>query len=131
MWFFKDCSNKSLNKLRVRIHPLNQSSHTHLKFKNDVNKLIKKYKNKFSKNNKNISLFFGSATGVCVQALEEGTKIFHFPNDNPLDVFSSSIWENINVKKINNNTYLYNLKKYNRTFFINKEKNKFSKYINF
>ena len=93
--------------------------------------MIKKYKNKFSKNNKNISLFFGSATGVCVQALEEGTKIFHFPNDNPLDVFSSSIWENINVKKINNNTYLYNLKKYNRTFFINKEKNKFSKYINF
>ena len=36
---------------------------------------------------KNLSFFFGSATGVCIQALEEGTKIIHFPDDK-IDIFS-------------------------------------------
>ena len=128
--FFMESSNKSLNKLKVRIHPLNQSNANHLKFKYEVINLINLYKNKFSHNKKNISLFFGSATGVCIQALEEGTEIIHFPDNNYLDVFSKKIWENLEIKKISDKTYWYKLKKYNRTFFVNKEKNKFSKYIN-
>ena len=38
--------------------------------------------------------FWAPSTGVCIQALEEGTKITHFPNDENLDVFSPIIWKN-------------------------------------
>ena len=72
---------------------MNSSSKVHLEFKKNCEQLLKKYskeKNKIC----NESLFFGSATGVCIQALEEGTKITHFPNDENLDVFSPKIWKN-------------------------------------
>lgn len=130
-FFLNNLSNNSLNTMKVRIHPLNKESSIHLKFKNDINNLLKKYKSKFTAKNKKISIFFGSATGVCVQAMEEGTKIIHFPNDYLLDVFSNKIWSNINTQKIFKDIYEYKLKNFKRTFFTNKEKNKFSKYVNF
>lgn len=122
--------NKSLNYMKVRIHPLNKQSKIHLKFKEKIEYMLMKYKNKFAKKGK-FSIFFGSATGVCVQALEEGTKIIHFPNDNKLDVFSEMFWGNIKVKKINSNIYEYNLKKFSKMFHTNFEKNKFTKYLHY
>ena len=130
-FYLNNLSNKSLNTMKVRIHPLNKESSIHLKFKNDINNLLKKYKNKFKAKNKKISIFFGSATGVCVQAMEEGTKIIHFPKDYLLDVFSNKIWSNIITQKIFKDIYEYKLKNFQRTFFTNKEKNKFSKHVKF
>ena len=89
------------------------------------NKIFKKKRYKIP----NYSLFFGSATGVCVQALEEGTSIIHFPHEENLDVFSPTIWSTINTKKIGEKTYVYKLKKKNYTFLVNNEKNKFHKYF--
>lgn len=122
--------NKSLNYMKIRIHPLNKKSETHLKFKKNIEAVVKRYKKKFTKKG-NFSIFFGSATGVCVQALEEGTKIIHFPNCNLLDVFSESFWRSIKTKKIYSNIYEYELKKYKRMFLTNFETNKFKKYLLF
>ena len=107
---------------------MNSSSKVHLEFKKNCEQLLKKYskeKNRIC----NESLFFGSATGVCIQALEEGTKITHFPNDENLDVFSPKIWKTINTKKVGEKIYSYKLKKKNYTFLANYEKNKFKKYF--
>ena len=85
--YFDRRKEKNIFHFKVRIHPLNSSSKAHLEFKKKCEQLLKKYskeKNKIC----NESLFLGSATGVCIQALEEGTKITHFPNDENLDVFS-------------------------------------------
>ena len=76
-----------------------------------------------------LSIFFCSATGVCIQALEEGTDIIHFPDNMIFDAFSSKIWENINVKKIDENILRYSIKKKGRIFKITHEKNKFNKYL--
>ena len=114
--------------LKVRIHPLNKNSKIHIDLKEKFDQLLKKYTVNFGKKNSNFSIFFGSATGVCVQALEEGTKIIHFP-DNEIDVFSNKIWRNITVNTIQNKVFLYKIKKFNKFFFTNTENNKFNKYV--
>ena len=58
-FFLNNLSNRT-NVNRTKIHPLNKESSIHLKFKNDINNLLKKYKNKFRAKNKKISIFFGS-----------------------------------------------------------------------
>ena len=72
---------------------------------------------------------FGYATGVCIQALEEGNTIYHFPYNNIIDVFSEKIWHNIKIEKIDNLIFKYNIKNKNRIFFTNHEVNKFEKYV--
>ena len=86
----------NLSKFKIRIHPLNKNSQLHQNLKFRFEKLLTQNRNKSISQFKNISIFFGSATGVCVQALEEGTKIIHFP-DNEADVFSDKIWSQIKV----------------------------------
>ena len=111
------------------MHPLNKASRVHQNFSNEINKLIKKYKNKFTKNNKNLCIFFGSATGVCVQALEEGNEIIHFPLNNTLDVFSSKIWKNLRVNEIKKGIFKYKILIKGKMFYTNYERNKFQKYF--
>lgn len=122
--------NKNFKNMIVRLHPLNQKSLQHIKFKKDAEKILSKYKNNLSpKTTNNLSLFFGSATGVCVQALEEGSTIIHFPNNIYLDVFSSEIWPSLKVNRINSKIFEYKIIKKNKTFFVNSERNKFKKYF--
>lgn len=120
---------KNFGNFKVRIHPLNIKSKNHNNFKRECESLITRYSKKKRYKIPNYSLFFGSATGVCVQALEEGTSIIHFPHEENLDVFSPTIWSTINTKKIGEKTYVYKLKKKNYTFLVNNEKNKFHKYF--
>lgn len=122
-------NKKSSLNFKVRIHPLNSKSQKHLDFKRRCEMLLIKYSSKQGKTPNNQSLFFGSATGVCVQALEEGTIIIHFPNNKYLDVFSASIWSNLDINEIGKKTYMYKLKKKNYTFSLNNKKNKFLKYL--
>jgi hypothetical protein len=114
--------------LKVRIHPLNKNSKIHLDLKEKFDQLLKKCTDNFGKKNSNFSIFFGSATGVCVQALEEGTKIIHFP-DNEIDVFSNKIWKNIIVNSTQNMVFSYEIKNFNKIFYTSFENNKFKKYV--
>lgn len=127
--FLDTLPNKSLPFFKIRVHPLNKKSKVHLYFINELKILLKEKKKKFFKKNCNLSIFFGSATGVCIQALEEGTDIIHFPENMIFDAFSSKIWENINVKKIDKNILRYSIKKKGRIFKLSHEKNKFNKYL--
>ena len=108
--YFDRRKEKNIFHFKVRIHPLNSSSKAHLEFKKKCEQLLKKYskeKNKIC----NESLFLGSATGVCIQALEEGTKITHFPNDENLDVFSPKFGKQLIPKKLVKKFILINLKR--------------------
>ena len=127
--FLQFSQNAEINNLTIRIHPLNKLSKIHNDFAIELKKIMKKNKNKFVNKNKNLSFFFGSATGVSVQALEEGTQIIHFPDDALLDTFSSDIWKNIEVIKLNENVFKYKIRNRGKIFYTNYEKNKFKKYI--
>ena len=75
--------------------------------------MASKFKKIISLNKKNLMVkkkfifFFGSATGVCIQALEEGTKIIHFPDDK-IDIFSSKIWKPIKVSFLQEGIFTMN-----------------------
>ncbi len=128
--FISENSEIKLSKFKIRIHPLNKTSIPHRNLKLKFEKLLSNYKNKSISLSNSNSIFLGSATGVCVQALEEGTEIIHFP-DNETDVFSDKIWTQIKVKLLDKDIYQYSLKSFGRTFWVNSETKKFEKYINF
>ena len=127
--FLSKIPNGELANISTRIHPLNQNSEKHKKFEKKLIKIIEQHKVKFSPKKNNISIMFGYATGVCIQALEEGNTIYHFPYNNITDVFSEKIWHNIKIEKIDNLIFKYNIKNKNRIFFTNHEINKFEKYV--
>ena len=67
--FLKSVPDGYLNKLKVRIHPLNSDSAIHKSMKDQIDKIMLKFRKKFNKNKQKISIFFGSATGVCIYRL--------------------------------------------------------------
>ena len=127
--FLDNSPDKSLPFFNVRVHPLNKKSEIHLNFINQIKILLKARKQKFFKKKSNLSIFFGSATGVCIQALEEGTNIIHFPENIIFDAFSSKIWKNIDVENINGDILKYSIKKKGKIFNVTNEKKKFQKYL--
>tara|TARA_A100001015_G_scaffold59989_1_gene66170 strand:- start:1354 stop:2715 length:1362 start_codon:yes stop_codon:yes gene_type:complete len=127
--FLKEEKIKEVNKISVRIHPLNQQSEKHIKFKNECDQILSKYLTKKSKFKSKYSLFFGSATGVCIQALEEGTSIIHFPNNEEIDVFSNKFWPSLKIKRIGDKIFEYKIIKKNQMFFVKNENEKFRKYF--
>ena len=125
--YLSTMNENSVINYSVRIHPLNNNSKKHINFRDNCNEIL----NKFSKKTKkpiNNSLFFGSATGVCIQALEEGTTITHFSDDNT-DVFTNNIWPTLKIKQLGNSIFEYKLIKTNQTFLLKNDKNKFKKYF--
>ena len=122
--------NKSLNQLKVRIHPLNFFNSKHLTFKKEVEIILNKFKRKFSYKIKNsTSIFFGPPGGAAAQALETGTKVIHFPQDAIFDVYSNSLWPDIEVLKIDENIYQYMLKKKGKLIRFNQGKNRYKRFI--
>tara|TARA_Y100000389_G_C17467238_1_gene526768 strand:+ start:517 stop:1878 length:1362 start_codon:yes stop_codon:yes gene_type:complete len=127
--FLNKLKNQNFNKISVRIHPLNQKSKKHIKFKHLCNQILSKHVKKKAKQKSNYSLFFGSATGVCIQALEEGTNIIHFPNNEQIDVFSNKFWPSLKIKRIGDKIFEYKIKKKHQLFFVKNENKKFKKYF--
>jgi len=123
-------ANSKLGRLNTRIHPLNKNSKQHKIFAQELKIILKKYQHKIDNRVKNVSIFIGSATGVCCQALEENNIIYHIPGDHILDVFSPYIWKSIDVLSISSGIFKYSIKKKNKIFYVNSEKKKFIKYIN-
>ncbi len=70
----------------------------------------------FGNKNKNTSIFIGSTTGIIV-ALEKNLDVFHLCFDPVFESYSEKMWPYLKVKKINDNIFVYNLKKKNT--FIN------------
>lgn len=128
--YLKKIKIKSLNNLKLRIHPLNDGSKKHKIFSNHMQSILNKYKNKFNnKKKKNTSVIFGSATGVSLQALEDGVKIIHFPKDISLDIFTKKMWPSINVKVLKENIFSYEIKKKNSIFWVKNKRANFNKYV--
>jgi len=112
---FKILINKHLDlinrKLIIRNHPIMDTSKSHLKLKNSlkflINKKISNNKNKVLSNN--IAIVIG-ASAVVLELIELGYTVFHISTSPFYEVYSPLIWEGINIKKINNNIYIYKIK---------------------
>ena len=101
-----------LSSFKVRIHPGSINNKNHIKLKFKINNLIKSLKLKYTKKNKNLSIFIG-ASGALTEALENKVLVYHICEDIIFEKFSSSIWNSIKVKNILKNVYEYSLIKKN------------------
>ena len=73
--------------------------------------IILPYKALFSSN---------GASAVVIELLELGYEVIHISQAPKFEVHSTYIWKGINIKKINNNIYIYELKR--KGSFIKREK---------
>ena len=104
--------DRGVANLVVKNHPLTKNSKKHLKIIREINNLLLKQKNSFledSYKNK-LSIFIGS-TSSPIEALERGVEVMHICDDPVFQIYSSTLWPSIKVKKIDDNIYEYQLLK--------------------
>ena len=129
--YLKNLKNNSLNKINVKIHPVAPNIDSQKNIKLKIEKLFDKYSYKFSRSriDNDISIFVGPTTGVIV-ALEKSLKVLHICFDPIFDSYSETLWPELSVKKVSNNTLEYFLKKKEEFLLFKKEENIFEKYYN-
>ena len=129
--YLKNLKNNSLNRINIKIHPVAPNIDSQKNFKLKIEKLFDKYSNKFSpvRTDNDISIFVGPTTGVIV-ALEKSLKVLHICFDPIFDSYSETLWPELSVKKVSNNTLEYFLKKKEEFLLFKKEENIFEKYYN-
>jgi len=105
----------TFNQVGVSSHPKTKNFKNNLVFVNKLKKVLKKNKKKFSskKNKMNINFCFGSSS-VILELLESKKKVIQITSNPLYDIFNSFIWKHISIKKINDNVFLYRLKKYGK-----------------
>lgn len=121
---------KKLNLMRfkVRLHPGAKNVKTHENFKKHIEKLIEQHSNKESKALRKFSIFIG-ASGAVIEALENNVSVYHICENTILEKFSQNIWQSIKVKKINDNTFEYSLKKKNNLIKFGRISEKIDSYF--
>jgi hypothetical protein len=122
-YFLKNSNIASLPNLKIRNHPNQSKSSKHLRLIEKLNTIIFKYKNRFSENSTNLSVFIG-ATASIIEALEQNIKVVHITTDPIFESHSSEIWEHICVETISKNIFIYSLNQ--NEMYINKGDNNLS-----
>ena len=98
--------------LIVRNHPSMKDSKKHIKIIEKINNFLSSYKNSSMKESheSKFSIFIGS-TSAPIEALEREVEVIHICDDPVFQCYSSTLWPNIKIKKIDENTYEYKLLK--------------------
>ena len=109
------------NQFSISIHPLKYKSKIHINFK----KIIKKKFNIQKSIKKNLSsIILGETGSVASECLETCGQVYHITREN-FNVFSPTIWKNVNTTKIKDGVYLYSKKKSINMVNIADKKNSF------
>ena len=104
----------------IQNHPLRLESRIHNDFINDLKKISSScVKPQIFKKDKS-SIFFGQTTAIII-ALEFGLTCYHICSDPIFDSYSSALWKNLKVQKIDNFLFKYNL--INENSFMKLKKN--------
>jgi hypothetical protein len=93
--------------LKIKNHPETTDSLVHKKLIINLKKNIVK-NNKFLKSN-NYSIFIG-CSGAIIEALVRNVKVIHISSEPILEIYSN-LWNFLNLSKIIENVYTYNIKK--------------------
>ncbi len=98
----------NIRNFSVRNHPAATGSKKNTKLIQMIYSLKKKTNKKNIK--KNFSVFIGTSGGI-IEALERGLRVIQIVETPIFDVYSKKIWPSIIKKKLNNNIYIYSVRK--------------------
>ena len=118
---------KDLKSFKIKIHPACKKKIKHLNFIKKLKKLKNlEFKNNNKNKNNNIVVFLGQTTAIPI-AIESKLDCYNICLDPNFDVYNPKIWSGIKCNEIDNNIYLYKLKKKKSLIWIDKEYNNFNK----
>ena len=125
-------SNKSisapLSSILYFLDILDIAAHNLVFFVRLIN--ISLFKNKFSENSNEVeNIVLGGSYSV-LTLLERGNKVTHICADPVLEAYTSTFWPNILVRKLNDNSFNYHLKKFGSCIQLGEPIHKLDKYIN-
>ena len=105
--------NKFINikNFKVRNHPGGLNSIQNLLLIDDIEKLKVSYDFYNLKKTKHDFLIFIGNSGGIIEALERGSKVVQIVEFPLFDIYSNKIWPSIIRKKINENIFVYSLRK--------------------
>ena len=129
--YFKQAPNRSLPYYLIQNHPATKNSRKHLYLIKKIKKILQEYKKKFNRGSKKISIFIGSTSSI-ILALEQKKQVIHITEDPIFDSFNIKMWNNLDVKKIDEFIFKYKLKQKKNILNFNKDKKKkiINNYIN-
>ena len=105
-------ADSDFSNLIIKNHPLTEKSEQHIKLIEEIKNLLKSYSNIASerKVDSKFSIFIGS-TSSPIEALERVVNVIHICDDPVFQRYSSTLWPSIKTKKIDENTFEYQLSK--------------------
>ena len=107
-----------IKPLQIKMHPTPLSPKKHLSLKKKIEYIIKKNKNKFSKDSKkSVSIHIGEVSTV-IESLEVGIPVIHIVGNPIFELFSSKFWPNIIVKQISDRAFEYLPKNFSNGKFL-------------
>ncbi len=113
----------NIKNFKAKNHPASFNSKKNLILIETIQKLKKNNKiNKFKKIKGDYLIFIGNSGGI-IEALERGSKVIQIVEFPLFDIYSSKIWPSIMRKKINENIYLYSLRKKGNLIKLGNKKN--------
>ena len=116
----------NLSNVKIKNHPSCTQSRKHLKLVRKIEYILKSTNR--NKIKKNLSIFIG-ATGSVIEALERKVQIIHICENPILESYSKKLWKFIQVQKINNYIYKYNVLQRNKLIKFGNNVNLYKKYL--
>jgi len=120
--FLKKNNPNSIGRLKIRNHPHKSKSKKHIKLIKDLENIIKKYQDRFSKKSNKESIFIGSTTSIII-ALETKVNAIHICENPVFESYNDKIWKPLKVEQIGDKTFFYKLKKRNNLINFSKRGN--------
>ena len=106
----------------IKNHPAAFKSTKNLKLKKSIEKLKENLKKNNEKINSKYLIFIGSSGGI-IEALERGSKVIQIVEFPLFDIYSNRIWPSIIRRKVNENIYIYSLRKKGNLIKLGNKKN--------
>jgi len=123
------CSDLNIRNFKIHNHPQKLKSKIHIDTSTKIKKFLKNYPEKYNFKNKKTSIFIGS-TGAIIEALERDClRVIQITEKNTMQIYSSFLYPNINIKVLDRNIFEYSLKKRKQLIRFGKKKDTFNKYL--
>ena len=127
--FLKNSKKKSIERLKIKIHPTAENFKTQLSLKLKLENIIINYKDRFKKNIKKrkLAIVIGLTSSV-IEILENNVEVIHICPEPIFECYTKLFWPSIKIKQFSQCTYIYRLTKYGRCLKFGNQVNRLKKY---